>query len=382
MKLCRAVFPNPRRRYPLPLFAEPQALAAQKAISELRIPKDVSTSLSEGVEILATSPAAFKAAKERFDKALLAGREDLWHKKDTDLSTRLAGHQAVMAAGYYARATDPLATEADPHRFVQQYYNSHVRSDLLIGEALKKSVYGEATQQSDELMTQLLETERFLFSDRRLCLVGGYRWLVGNLKLESERLGSVTVASEKELERLMDLPPIQAVGNFKLEDTAGTTMIVGPGWNPTDQYTDGYIERGTTNGVKVETEDFSKFRAGCHPNQRIKLLTCLPENFEPFCTKVSTRVIDEKGVFSVRYVIPPPPLTFWQKVEEALLQAWVFVVAGWIAFWVVDEEVLTLLGVFIARFEQRKILQQQAAEAQEPRIYIAKAKHTLSFAKN
>jgi len=373
MQFFRTVFPNPAARYPSTLLTAEQATKAIGVID--CFPKSIQDPVKNGIEILATDPQAFKPAKKEFDAAVAAARNEVYLNKSTDAFERLALHKSLMVAGYYAKATDAFASAHDPHRFVQMQYNADVRRDLVIGEDVKKSFYGDvATKRTDSLVEELLETERFLFTDNRLWLVNGSRRLVCNIVLEAERI-PITVPDGAELERLFNVEPVKKAGNFQLADEEGSASVLGPGWNLTDQYTDGYLDKGVTLGG-VQAKDGSPDRLAVHNRQRRKVLSCRPESFAAFSPFGEARKITTaKPVFSVRYTIPPPPLTFFERVEAALLQAWVFVVAGWVMFWIVDEELLTLIGVFLARYEQKKILQQQAAEAQEPRIYIAKAKH-------
>lgn len=373
MQFFRAVFPQPGKRYPVALLSQVEAQAAVAAVANL--PKVIQEPISNGFEVLAADPTAFKKAKAQFDAATKAARMEAYANKTTAAQERLGIHQGLMVAGYYAKATDPFAAAHDPHRFVQAHYNADVRRDLVLGEDVRKSFYGEqGTKETDALVESLFETERFLFANDRLWLVDGKRNLVHSVSLSSERQ-PITVKDGAELERLFMLPPVQKAGNFNLNDEAGSASVLGPGWNLTDQYTDGYLRDGKSLSG-WQAKDGSPDTLAAHKRQRRKVLSCKTEDFAAFSPFAEARKIKTApAVFSVKYTIPPPPLTFFERVEEALLQAWVFVVAGWVAFWVVDEEIITLVGVLLARYEQKKILQQQAEEAQEPRIYIAKAKH-------
>jgi len=240
-------------------------------------------------------------------------------------------HQAVMAVGFYQRAAKSDILKTDPARFVVNHYNFDVRRDVQLTKSVHQYVleHLETTTESTEILTELLMLERRLFGERRLIPVGGRQWLVLGVDLSE-------LHTEAEIDRLLKLGVFHDEGNFTLSE------------------------------VNVESE-----------KRKALTLQARPEGAVSVATEGG---VDLSGSTSYTWTIikPIPSLTFRERLRENMLQAWVMLVALWISFWFIDEELITLISVIVLKYKQNQVLRAEAEKAGTDRIYIAGSSPNLN----
>ncbi|EPY26071.1 hypothetical protein AGDE_11555 [Angomonas deanei] len=230
-----------------------------------------------------------------------------------------------MVLGFYERGLNSNELQGESVRFVLNHYGFDVRRDTTITKKIHESLLEEqtTTKQSEELLTYLLRLERHLSGKYRFAPVGGRRWFTLGLALSE-------LSSEKEMQRVLDLPVVKQHGNFEVE------------LDEKDPLWKNYV-------VKPKVENFVSFVESA---------------------KLTDTIRDADLIYNLRVQKPPRKLEYWEEMKEKLLQAWVIVFAVWISFWAVDEELITLFALIFLKHRQTKILEEEA-EKTGGKVYIA-----------
>jgi len=330
----KALIPISTRKYPARLLlAEELPLAVYAVKTRLDL-LGTKTPLLQAVEMLAAEDqATIRQSQRVFAEAADKFRHDLYLGDIKDPVQRLATHEALMAAGYYARTTDFRASPVDGVRFVLSHYNFDVRRDRALVNTVHDSIMTHTeTKEADALACELLMLERYLFGAKRLAPVGGKQWLMLGVELKEFR-------DEEQLRAVLEMPPVAANGNFKLE-------------------------------IRDEVSKTSQER------WKIAHVSCLPEKEPQFAPQVEgtpAAPLAKLTTFDLRVLKPAPILPFWERVKQRALELWVGFFSFWILFWIVDEEVIAFTGLIWARYQQMKMLKEEAKRT-GGRVYMSSTK--------
>lgn len=339
--LLRATLPAVTLHAPATLLTRAQADAAISAVRESLSNVNVKVPLVDAYDML-TDPVHNKNASRIMEEAVNSLRGELYVGGHDDPARRFELHQLLMGAGFYARAANVHTTPTDPIRFVSNHYNFDVRRDKAILASVKNVTFGDAKEANNQVVSSLLQTERHLFGQHRLLPVSGRQYLVPGLSLR-------LVKTEEELKRLLELPPIQQHGNFELLYVADDMRI-----QPSD-------------GMAVHDNK------AVHERWTNAIVRCRPEP-EPAIAPPLTQVNEELTSFRLRVLLAPPILSMSERIKETLLNLWVYWFSFWILFWMVDEEVITLVGLIWARYKQMQVLKEEAKKS-GGKVYIATSKY-------
>lgn len=341
-KLLRAALPGNTIRAPAQILTREQADAAIAAYKSSAAFANISLPLADGFDMLASQDQQ-KQARKLFDESVVGLRSELYANPHDDPIRRLEIHHMLMAAGYYSRAADIVSKPHDGVRFVSNHYNFDVRRDQAIVDAVKAGCFQEMKPEQSQLISQLFITERFLHGDRRLVPVGGKQWLLPGINLR-------LITEEEELKRLLELDPVKADGNFKLSYADQENRVV------------------DVNTIHEKYEAHT-----VHERWVSATVSCAPETEAPFGMLTSQTTDPHKTTFRMRVLREAPKLSFGERTREFLLQLWVYWFGFWILFWLVDEEVLTLIGLIYARYRQMAVLKEEARRT-GGKVYIASGK--------
>lgn len=263
---------------------------------------------------------------DQFNKCIDILRGNLYQRKHADPLERLQIHEAIMAAGFYQRTISTTQLEGENIRFVLNHYNFDVRRDVVITQLIQRSLLKEKeiSEDSEKLLRDILLLERRLYGPHRFLPTSGRRWLVLGLHLSD-------IDSEEELLRIMNLSAIKEEGNFLLNE-----------------------------------ED-------CGKHWKLLKLTPGTESISSLseCSGVQKDQTTLKdAVFELRIQKPIPPLDFWERLKEKLLRYWVIWFSLWVMFFMVDEEIITLVALIVLKWKQTRILEEEA-ERTGGKVYIA-----------
>lgn len=324
--LLTALLPTATVRLPQILLTAAQRDVAVTAIREAHPIININTHMEEALSLLTLEAVEARRSKKAFVESADLYRAQLRGNSITNPLRRIQIHQALMAAGYYARCVD-LHVVGDPTEFVLNHYRFDIRRDTIVTQAVHQSVleHMKTTPESDEALTNLILMERRLFGQNRLANVGGKQFIV---------LGVPTaeITDEAELKYVLDLAPIKQHGNFTL--SYNTNL---PGAE------DRWKIATVTSGVETD--------------------------YIPFDT---TKVEASKLKFDLKILLPEKPKTFKERLKQTLLEYWVMWFAFWCMFWLVDEEILTLIGLIFAKYKQTQMLKEEA-EKTGGKVYIGRA---------
>ena len=315
------------------LISAQQLAVAKAAIGEERqfLPD---APLEAGLELCQSADnTSIKRIVPLFQDCINLYRAELYKPTVNDPFHRLQLHQAIMAAGFYERAANPLVLHGDGTRFVLNHYNFDVRRDLHITRFISSGISEkELPLATEKVLADLIQLERRLFGPNRLLTTRGKQWLACGVALTD-------VKGEDELLRLLELPVVKKHGNFSLSYVDDPKVL----WKT------GVLEAG-----EEETPSFQTARdIGSTTN---------PDDLK----------------FKLRVQKPVAPLTRWERIRERLLRYWVIWLSFWITFWFIDEEVITLVSMIVMKAKTMKIQRKLAEEAGEDRIYVARNKPTWS----
>lgn len=316
-----------------PFLSPEQLEVAKKAIAER---EDIlgDTDLAKALEDLQSIRDARHRRDliQRFANAVDAFRAELYKRKTADANHRLQLHEAIMAAGFYQRAVAVNELTGESLRFVLNHYNFDVRRDTSITKRVHDSLHAdkEATPESDKLLRDLLVLERRLSGKYRLAPTGGRRWLVLGQPLSE-------LSTKEELQRVLGLEPLKAEGNFTVVEAEADKL-----WY--------------TLSVSANDEPQTSFLedAGLH-----------------------TAIRDADRQFELRVEKPKKPLDFWEKLSETLMRYWVLWFSLWVMFFLVDEEIITLVALIFLKYRQTAIMEKEA-EKTGGKVYVASSTGRLS----
>lgn len=280
----------------------------------------------EALHDISTAPAqqqTTKALSECVDDL----RAQLYRKDCIDPRQRLELHEAIMAAGFYQRVLSPTQLKGEGVRFVLNHYNFDIRRDTQITKKVHEALLEEqeTTTTSEELLRDLLLLERRLMGEARFCPTSGRRWFTLGLALSD-------IKTEAEVHRVLDLPVVKSVGNFTFGEIDSEKL-----W------------KTITMAPKAEAQMTFAEAAGIHKD-----------------------VKETDKLFQLRVQKPVAPLEFWERVRETLLRYWVIWFTVWVTFFMVDEEIITLVALIFLKHKQTKILEEEA-EKSGGKVYIASA---------
>mmetsp|Transcript_36638 Transcript_36638/g.42806 ORF Transcript_36638/g.42806 Transcript_36638/m.42806 type:complete len:344 (-) Transcript_36638:101-1132(-) len=262
-----------------------------------------------------------------FEDIITALRAELYKPAVSNPYQRLRIHEAIMAAGFYQRAANPAALHGEGTRFVLNHFNFDIRRDTIITKPIHDAILADKVPtlapETEKLVTDLMLLERKLFGHYRFVPSGGRRWFCLGVPLEEMK-------TEAEVNRLLEMPAFKEAANLKL------TRV--------------------DNGPKELW-----FQLELEPVEEPSFLTArdLHNNH---------RAADCK--FTLRINKPPKPLTFRERVTEALLRYWVMWFTFWMMFFMVDEEILALTSLIYLKWKQTRIMRAAAEETGE-KVYIA-----------
>lgn len=264
---------------------------------------------------------------KQFNDCVDSLRAVLYQKNCADPLKRLQIHEAIMAAGYYQRTISPTELAGEHTRFVLNHYNFDVRRDTAITQMIHKSLLKDKviSTDSEKLLRDILLLERCLYGIYRFAPTSGHRWLVLGMKLSD-------VDSEAELNRIMGLPVVREDGNFIL------------------------TENDTEKLWKT-----MKLVPGAESQCSFAEASGLYKNFSENSKELSLELRIQK---------PVPPMEFWDRVKDTLLRYWVIWFSLWVMFFMVDEEIITLVALIVLKWKQTAILEEEAKRT-GGKVYIA-----------
>lgn len=325
--LFTALVPNVKVQGPHFLSAE-EVATAKTALDErksfLAVPQ-----LSLCIESLGNIASAHEQRETiaKLAKCVDELRAQLYRKENSDPRRRLELHEAIMAAGFYERVINVTQLDGEGIRYVLNHYNFDVRRDTQITSKVHETLLADktTTPESDQLLRDLLLLERRLTGEYRFSQSGGRRWFTLGMPLSE-------IKTEEEVLRLMDLEVIKSDGNLTQSEVDSSKL-----WK--------------TVTIKPNPETYTTFAevAGIHKDARPTDMT-----------------------FELRVQKPTPPLDFWEKLRETLLHYWVLWFALWATFFMVDEEIITIVALIFLKHRQTKILEEEA-EKTGGKVYVASA---------
>ncbi|KPA86528.1 putative mitochondrial hypothetical protein [Leptomonas pyrrhocoris] len=325
--LFTALVPQVKVQGPHFLTAD-EVTAAAAALEERKAYLNV-PQLTQGIESLSNIGTAHEQrdAIGKFAKSVDELRAQLYRKDSIDPRRRLEIHEAIMAAGFYERVISVTQLEGEGIRYVLNHYNFDVRRDTTITSKVHETLLEEktTTAESDQLLRELLLLERRLTGEYRFSQSGGRRWFALGLPLSE-------ITTETEAQRLMNLDVIKSDGNLTMAEVDSSKM-----WK--------------TVTIKPNGESHTTFAeaAGIFKDGRAADV-----------------------VFELRVQKPIPPLDYWERLRETLLHYWVLWFALWVSFFMVDEEIITLVALIFLKHKQTQILEEEA-EKSGGKVYVASA---------
>lgn len=252
-------------------------------------------------------------------------RAQLYRKDSTDPRRRLEVHEAIMAAGFYERVISVTQLEGEGIRYVLNHFNFDVRRDTAITQKVHETLAEDktTTPESEQLLRDLLLLERRLYGKHRFTQLGGRRWFALGMPLSE-------IKTEAEAKRLLEIDVIKSDGNF-------------------------------TYG-EVDSEKLWK-TVTITPNDEASPTFADAANIFKDASASDTQ-------FELRVQKPQPEPDFWERLRETLLRYWVLWFAAWVTFFMVDEEIITLVALIFLKHRQTKILEEEA-EKTGGKVYIA-----------
>ncbi|CCW61376.1 unnamed protein product [Phytomonas sp. EM1] len=252
-------------------------------------------------------------------------RSELYKKSCVDVNRRVQIHEAIMAAGFYQRAIDMNVLKGEAVRFVLNHYNFDVRRDVAITKAVHDVLLSKegASLDSDQLIRDLLLLERRLYGKYRFASTGGRRWLTLSVELSD-------IKTKEEMNRLMNLPSIKEEGNFTLSVNGGEKLWETLVLTPNEETETSFLEMANLHST-VKKSDFT---------------------------------------YTLRVQKPLKPITFAERFKEALLHYWVIWFSLWIMFFMVDEEIITLVALIFLKHRQTQIMHEEAKKT-KGKVYVA-----------
>ncbi|KAH9601740.1 hypothetical protein LSM04_006889 [Trypanosoma melophagium] len=266
-----------------------------------------------------------READKLFEECMTSYRGELYRSTVTDPFQRLQLHEAIMAVGFYQRSANPNVLKGENTRFVLHHYNFDVRRDTAITRTVHYTLLEtlSSTPDSDKLLGDLLLLERRLFGKLRFLPTAGRQWFVLGLPLEE-------IKTEADIHRVLDITVVKEHGNFELKENDSEKLWKVVTVRPKPENSPSFIEEGAfiTNHMEKDLELIRRI---------------------------------EK---------PKPPIEFWDRVKETLLRYWVIWFSLWIMFFMVDEEIITVIALIFLKWRQTKIIEEEA-ERSGGKVYIA-----------
>ncbi len=388
----RALLPTASRHAPVALLTNAEATAAVAAIAGRADVVKVKTPLADAMQML-VDPATVRKSQKVFEECANAFRAELSLFNDANVMRRLAVHESLMAAGYYARAANMHNPKLDPVRFVVNHYNFAARRDSALVAAARLAVMspderGEGGE-AEALVAELLHVERYLFGAHRLRPVEGRQYLVLGVPLRE-------FADEKMLKAALELPVVKVHGNFGLEITSdvrasykghttrSTAMV--DRWQVAivscQPELDGVIPTSVAAGAAAAA-DASAAAGAAAPAVTTAASTSLTTTVSAAAPAlVFTSALMESSnqswlgrqyTYDLRFLLPAPILPFWERVKLKLLDIWVYFFCGWFVFWLFDEEFFAIVGILVTRYHTAQVLKEEAKRT-GGRYYIMRTK--------
>lgn len=325
--LFSALIPSVSATQALPDFTAETLESAKTAIKErphIFDKVDLLTPLNALVNPLSVHDK--RMAIQQFSGCVDALRSSLYRKDLSNPIDRLQVHEAIMAAGFYQRTISPTQLSGEHMRFVLNHYNFDVRRDTAITQMLHNSLLKdkEITPESEKLLRDILLLERRLYGMYRFAPTSGRRWLVLGMKLSD-------VDSEAEFQRIVSLPALKEDGNFIVSEIDSgahwKTMKLAPGKEGTCSFAE-------ASGLYKDT------------------------------------AAEKDLMLELKIQKPVPPMEFWDRVKDKLLRYWVIWFSLWVMFFMVDEEIITLVALLVLKWKQTAILEEEARKT-GGKVYIA-----------
>ncbi|CAJ1037059.1 hypothetical protein Q4I30_007655 [Leishmania utingensis] len=317
----------PQVKVQAPHFLSLEDLATAKAALEERKPYIDYPELVQCIEVLGNIDNARKKSDvtKKLSRCVDALRAQLYHKDSTDPRRRLELHEAVMAAGFYERVISVTQLEGEGIRYVMNHFNFDVRRDTLITQKVHEALSKEktTTPESEQLLRDLLLLERRLTGKYRFSQFGGRRWFALGTPLSE-------IKTEEEVQRLLGISVIKSDGNFTLGEVDSGKLWKTITIRPNEEQNATFAEVGNLFKDTRETDT----------------------------------------TFELRVQKPQKPPDFWERLRETLLRYWVLWFAAWVTFFMVDEEIITLVALIFLKHRQTKILEEEAQKSGS-KVYIA-----------
>ncbi|ORC92026.1 uncharacterized protein TM35_000042400 [Trypanosoma theileri] len=266
-----------------------------------------------------------READQLLEDCLTSYRGELYKSSVTDPFQRLQLHEAIMAVGFYLRSGNPNVLKGENTRFVLHHYNFDVRRDTAITRTVHHTLLESlsSTPDSDKLLGDLLLLERRLFGRLRFLPTAGRQWFVLGLPLEE-------IKTEEDIHRVLDIPVVKEFGNFELKEKDSEKLWKLVTVRPKSENSPSFLEEG----------EFTMH----HMEKDLELIRRIQK--------------------------PQPPMEFWDRVKDTLLRYWVIWFSLWIMFFMVDEEIITVVALIFLKWRQTKILEEEA-ERSGGKVYIA-----------
>lgn len=337
--LLQALLPTTTVRLPTALLEPNQVDLALKTIADIEpIAKLTNVApLGQAISLL-TTPDAHREAQKLFKQCSEAYRTDLEVGGRRSAIHRLQLHEALMTSGYYMRACDRYGDPLDSVRFVVNHFNFDVRRDVAITTLVHQTLLEHlpTTAESDQMLSDLLLMERRLYGANRLRAITGKQWLCLGCPLRE-------ITTEAELDRIMSLAPVKQHGNFSVS------------WEDKE----GRWKEATVRCLPEPEDAATPIEAAIlHPNT-----TASGINWS------TVKPVATMHEWSLRALKPAPPLPWGEYIREKLLQIWVYWFSFWAIFFLVDEEVITLIGLIWGKWQHSKVMAQEA-EKTGRRVYM------------
>lgn len=354
----KALIPCSTRRAPGALLSNAEVTAALEAITARADVVQVKTRLPEAIDML-QDPSATRHSQKLFDEVCTTYRSELYLTPDTSAVRRLAIHESLMAAGYYARATNLHNPKLEAVRFVVNHYNYDMRRDSHLVRRVHDSILtADETPEADALARELLMLERYLFGANRLRPIAGNQFLMLGIQMNEFK-------DEKTLLQVLELPVVKNYGNF--------VYIVRDEVSKKAKVSQSLVERwkvaNVTCGLEQETEEG---KSTIFSEELLKESNVA--NTGALGTRSSANAV-KKLDYDLRFLVPAPILPFWERVKLWLLDAWVYFFGFWVMFWLVDEEVFAILTLLYTRYHSRKVLEEESkASGGGGKVYMASSK--------
>ncbi|GET92952.1 hypothetical protein, conserved [Leishmania tarentolae] len=325
--LFSALVPQVKVQGPHFLSAE-GVVTAKLALEERKSYMDY-PDLVECIDALGNIDSARKqsAVTKKLSTCVDALRAQLYRKESNDPRRRLELHEAVMAAGFYERVISVTQLEGEGIRYVMNHFNFDVRRDTVITQKVHETLSEEktTTPESEQLLRDLLLLERRLTGKYRFSQLGGRRWFALGMPLSE-------IKTEREVHRLLDIDVIKSDGNFTLSEVDSEKLWKTITIRPNEEQYVTFAEAG--NIFKDSRENGT--------------------------------------TFELRVQKPQAPPDFWERFRETLLRYWVLWFAAWVTFFMVDEEIITLVALIFMKHWQTRILEEEAQKT-GGKVYIASA---------